>query len=135
MEWLALLMFICVCVVLLAGYPVAFSLAGTALIFAGIGVAIGELNPLILKSAFSRLFGIMQNPTLIAVPLFVFMGVMLEKAKIAEKLLTRHGGIIFGNPGRTRHFCCVGGRITRGQYRYCRRNGGYHGTAFFTDNA
>ncbi|TQV88314.1 TRAP transporter large permease subunit [Aliikangiella coralliicola] len=99
MEWLALLMFICVCLVLLAGYPVAFSLAGTALIFAAIGVATGDLHPALLKSAFSRLFGIMQNPTLIAVPLFVFMGVMLEKAKIAEKLLTGMAGLFAGTPG------------------------------------
>ncbi|WP_196139117.1 TRAP transporter large permease subunit [Aliikangiella sp. G2MR2-5] len=99
MEILALLMFICVCVVLLAGYPVAFSLAGTALVFAFAGVALGEIHPAILKSAFSRLYGIMQNPTLIAVPLFVFMGVMLEKAKIAEKLLTGMTGLFASAPG------------------------------------
>jgi len=99
MEWLAILMFVVVCIVLLMGYPVAFSLAGTALIFAGIAIAMGELHPAILKSVFSRLFGIMQNPTLIAVPLFVFMGVMLEKAKIAEKLLTSMAGLFSGAPG------------------------------------
>ncbi len=99
MEWLALLMFICVCIVLLAGYPVAFSLAGTALLFAGIGVLTGDVNPLMLKSAFSRLFGIMNNQTLIAVPLFVFMGVMLEKSKIAEKLLTGMASLFAGAPG------------------------------------
>jgi len=99
MEWLALLMFICVCIVLLAGYPVAFSLAGTALIFALIAVSMGELHPAILKSTFSRLFGIMQNSTLAAVPLFVFMGVMLEKAKIAERLLSSMAGIFSAAPG------------------------------------
>lgn len=99
MEYLALLMFLVVCVVLLLGYPVAFSLAGTALFFAGIAVYTGELHPAILKSAFSRLFGIMQNQTLIAVPLFVFMGVMLEKAKIAEKLLTSMASIFADLPG------------------------------------
>ncbi|WP_444996639.1 TRAP transporter large permease [Aliikangiella sp. IMCC44359] len=99
MEWLALLMFICVCIVLLSGYPVAFSLAGTALIFAAIAVATDQLNPVILKTSFSRLFGIMQNPTLIAVPLFVFMGVMLEKAKIAEKLLTSMASLFSRSPG------------------------------------
>lgn len=99
MEWVPLLMFVTVCVVLLAGYPVAFSLAGTALLFAGIGVLSGELHPAILKSSFSRLFGLMQNQTLIAVPLFVFMGVMLEKAKIAERLLTSMAGLFAGAPG------------------------------------
>ncbi len=99
MEYLALLMFVVVCLVLLLGYPVAFSLAGTALFFAGFAVYTGELHPAILKSAFSRLFGIMQNQTLIAVPLFVFMGAMLEKAKIAEKLLTSMASIFAGAPG------------------------------------
>jgi tripartite ATP-independent transporter DctM subunit len=99
MEWMAILMFVVVCIVLLAGYPVAFSLAGTALFFAAIAILKGDLHPAILKSAFSRLYGIMQNPTLIAVPLFVFMGVMLEKAKIAEKLLTSMAGLFSGAPG------------------------------------
>jgi len=88
MEWLALLMFITVCLVLLSGYPVAFSLAGTGILFAIIGVQLELIHPAILKNAGSRLFGVIQNPTLIAVPLFVFMGGMLEKAKIADKLLT-----------------------------------------------
>jgi len=88
MEWLALLMFICVCLVLLSGYPVALSLAGTGILFALIGVQMELIHPAILKNAGSRLFGIIQNPTLIAVPLFVFMGGMLEKAKIADKLLS-----------------------------------------------
>jgi len=88
MEWLALLMFVCVCLVLLTGYPVAFSLAGTGILFAIIGVQLELIHPAILKNAGSRLFGVIQNPTLIAVPLFVFMGGMLEKAKIADKLLT-----------------------------------------------
>ena len=87
MEWLALIMFICVCLVLLSGYPVAFSLAGTGILFALIGVQMDLIHPAILKNVGSRLFGIIQNPTLIAVPLFVFMGGILEKAKIADNLL------------------------------------------------
>ncbi len=88
MEWLALMMFIGVCLVLLCGYPVAFSLAGTGILFAMIGIQMELIHPAILKNAGSRLFGIIQNPTLIAVPLFVFMGGMLEKSKIADKLLS-----------------------------------------------
>ncbi len=99
MEWLALGMFVSVCLILLAGYPVAFSLAGTALIFAGIGIISGELHPAILKSTFSRLFGIMQNSTLIAVPLFIFMGTLLEKTKIAEKLLMGISGLFAQTSG------------------------------------
>lgn len=81
------LMFASVCGVLLLGYPVAFSLAGTALAFAGIGVLTGSFEPAILTAFPSRIYGIMTNQTLIAVPLFVLMGVMLEKSKVAESLL------------------------------------------------
>ena len=87
MEWLALLLFLSVIVVLLAGFPVAFTLGGTALIFAGIGVVTGEFNQALMSSLPNRVFGIMNNETLVAVPLFVFMGVTLERARIAEELL------------------------------------------------
>jgi len=98
MEWLAFLMFLFVCLVLLSGYPVAFSLAGTGILFAIIGVQLDLIHPAILKNAGSRLFGIIQNPTLIAVPLFVFMGAMLEKAKIADKLLTGIAQLLGNRP-------------------------------------
>lgn len=87
MEWVALLLFLTVIVVLLAGFPVAFTLGGTALIFAAIGVLAGEFHEALLSGLPNRIFGIMNNETLIAVPLFVFMGVTLERARIAEELL------------------------------------------------
>ena len=87
MEWTALLLFLTVIVVLLAGFPVAFTLGGVALAFAGIGVLAGEFNEALLTGLPNRVFGIMNNETLVAVPLFVFMGVMLERARIAEELL------------------------------------------------
>ncbi len=87
MEYLSLLMFLVVCLVLLLGYPVAYSLAGTALIFAGIGAFLGVFDTSYLQAVPSRLFGIVSNQTLIAVPLFVFMGIMLEKSRVAEDLL------------------------------------------------
>ena len=87
MAALSFLMFAAVVVILLAGYPVAFTLAGTALLFAGIGVAAGVFDPVFLETMPNRVFGIMNNVTLIAVPLFVFMGVTLERARIAEDLL------------------------------------------------
>ncbi|MEE4184571.1 MAG: TRAP transporter large permease subunit [Gammaproteobacteria bacterium] len=80
-------MFAAVVVVLLAGYPVAFSLAGTALLFAAIGGVAGVFDSVFLTTLPNRVFGIMSNVTLIAVPLFVFMGVTLERARIAEDLL------------------------------------------------
>ncbi len=87
MEWVALLLFLSVIVLLLAGFPVAFSLAGTALIFALVGVIGGGFEAAFLSALPSRVFGIMSNETLVAVPLFVFMGVTLERARIAEELL------------------------------------------------
>ncbi len=87
MELLPLLLFAGAIVVLLLGYSVAFSLAGTGLIFAAIGIMTGHFEASFLEAVPNRLFGIMNNAVLIAVPLFVFMGVMLEKSKIAEELL------------------------------------------------
>jgi tripartite ATP-independent transporter DctM subunit len=87
MEWVALLLFLSAVIVLLAGFPVAFTLGGTALVFAGIGVLTGDFNQALLSGLPNRIFGIMNNETLIAVPLFVFMGVTLERARIAEELL------------------------------------------------
>ncbi len=73
--------------VLISGYPVALTLGGTALIFAWLGTLSGIFDPAFLDALPNRIFGIMSNQTLIAVPLFVFMGVMLERSKIAESLL------------------------------------------------
>jgi tripartite ATP-independent transporter DctM subunit len=87
MEWMALLLFASVVLALLAGFPVAFTLGGTALAFAGVGAVTGAFNDALLSSLPNRVFGIMGNETLVAVPLFVFMGVTLERARIAEDLL------------------------------------------------
>ncbi|MCO4799104.1 MAG: TRAP transporter large permease subunit [Colwelliaceae bacterium] len=95
MEYLALLMFVVVCLVLLLGYPVAFSLAGTALLFAGIGNFLGVFEATFLNALPSRIYGVINNQTLLAVPLFVFMGAMLERSKIAENLLNAMS-VLFG---------------------------------------
>jgi tripartite ATP-independent transporter DctM subunit len=87
-EALPILMFVAICAVLMLGYPVAFSLAGTAMIFAGIGIAVGVFDASFLSALPNRLFGTVTNVTLIAVPLFVLMGVLLEKSRLAEELLS-----------------------------------------------
>jgi len=86
-DMIPLLLFLAVCLVLMAGYPVAFSLAGTALGFAFAGQLTGSFDNAFLQALPNRLYGIMTNVTLIAVPLFVFMGVMLERSRVAENLL------------------------------------------------
>ena len=96
MEWVAALLFVAVILVLLAGFPVAFTLGGTALIFATVGTFTGSFSEALLLSLPNRVFGIMTNETLVAVPLFVFMGVTLERARIAEELLETLSGL-FGS--------------------------------------
>ncbi len=95
-EVMSLLLFISVCLVLLTGYPVAFALSGTALLFAFIGILTGTFDTAFLTALPNRLYGIMTNMTLIAVPLFIFMGVMLEKSKVADKLLDTMA-LLFGS--------------------------------------
>ena len=81
-ETLDILMFVCACGFLLMGFPVAFTLAGTALLFAFIGMGLGVFDWQFVSALTNRIFGnAMWNEVLIAVPLFVFMGVMLEKSK------------------------------------------------------
>jgi tripartite ATP-independent transporter DctM subunit len=86
-EYLAFWMFLTVFIVLLSGFPVAFALSGTALCFATVGIQLDLFDTAFLHALPNRLFGILNNETLIAVPLFVFMGVMLERAQLAEDLL------------------------------------------------
>ena len=98
-EFIPLLMFGVICLVLLAGFPVAFSLAGTALIFAGIGTLTGTFEGAFLGAIPNRLYGDMTNMTLVAVPLFVFMGVLLEKSNLAQDLLSNMAEVIGGFRG------------------------------------
>ena len=86
-EALDLLMFASACLLLMSGFPVAFTLAGTALLFGFIGQAAGVFDIGFFYALPQRIFGTMTNEVLMAVPLFVFMGTMLERARIAEDLL------------------------------------------------
>ncbi len=95
-EILAIVMFVTTLALLLFGFPVAFTLAGSALIFAFIGDFLDIFNFRMLFFFPQRIYGIMINEALVAVPLFIFMGVMLEKTKIASKLLESIGDL-FGS--------------------------------------
>ena len=87
MEYLSLYLFLAVCLFLMLGYPVAFTLAGTALAFATGGVLTGVFDAGFLSALPARIFGTVNNSTLIAVPLFILMGTILEKSRVAEELL------------------------------------------------
>jgi len=90
-EWLDLAMFVALCGFILLGFPVSFTLAGTALIFGMLGLAMGVFDADFLGVFPNRIYGVMTNEVLIAVPLFIFMGVMLERSKVAEELLDTMG--------------------------------------------
>jgi len=98
-ETLAVAMVLAVCGLLLVGYPAAFTLAGVSLSFAGLGAALGIMDFALLGALPARIFGIMTNDVLLAIPLFIFMGVMLERSRIAEELLETMGRLFGGLPG------------------------------------
>ena len=98
-EYIPLIMVGVAFLLLLLGYPVALTLSGTALITALLGIAGGTFDLAFLTAAPNRLFGIISNQTLVAVPLFVLMGVILEKSKIAERLLSSMSNLFGPLPG------------------------------------
>jgi tripartite ATP-independent transporter DctM subunit len=95
-ETLAVLMVVAVCIVLFAGYPVALTLGGVSLAFAAFGHVFGVMHIATLGALPARVFGVMTNDVLVAIPLFIFMGVMLERSQIAEQLLDAMGRL-FGS--------------------------------------
>ncbi len=96
---IAIFLFITICAFLMAGFPVAFTLAGVALAFATIGVGFGVFDAGFIFALPERIFGIMNNNLLTAVPLFVVMGVLLEQSKIAEKMLQQMAVLFRKLPG------------------------------------
>src|SRR6476660_5055165 len=91
LEYMAPLMFAGLVVFLLLGYPVAFSLAFTGLAFALLGIELGMLQPALLQALPERVLGIMANSTLLAIPFFTLMGLILERSGMAEELLATIG--------------------------------------------
>ena len=98
-EFLAVAMVVAVCALLLVGYPVALTLAGVSLGFAILGAALDVMNLALLGALPARIFGVMSNDVLLAIPLFIFMGVMLERSRIAEDLLETMGRLFGALPG------------------------------------
>ena len=98
-EILAVLMVVAVCVLLFAGYPVGLTLGGVSLAFAALGHITGAMDIGLLYALPQRMFGVMTNTVLLAIPLFIFMGVMLERSAIAEDLLETMGRLFGTLPG------------------------------------
>ncbi|MCA9921046.1 MAG: TRAP transporter large permease subunit [Anaerolineales bacterium] len=90
-EWLAIVMFVLFLILILSGYPVAFSFAGTAIVFGAIGLAVGAFPISRMGLLQNRWFGAMSDFTLLAIPFFVFMGAIFEKSGLAEQLLNTIG--------------------------------------------
>ena len=99
LELLPLIFFVVVCLVLMMGYPVALTLAGVSILFAGVGTLSGTFDAAYITLIPNRVYGVLVNQNLFAVPLFIFMGSMLEKSRIAEDLL-KNMALVFGRfPG------------------------------------
>ena len=94
-QWLGPGMFLAALVFLSLGYPVAFSLGGVAILYGLVGIFLGVFDASLFSAMPQRIFGTMSNYTLLAIPYFIFMGAMLEKTGIAERLLETMG-ILFG---------------------------------------
>ena len=114
---MALVMFLVVVAIMLAGFPVAFTLAGTALIFALVGALTGAFDTAFLGTMPARVFGIMGNETLVAVPLFIMMGEILVRSGIADRMyrILSHwlgsipGGLLHSNIASCAMFAAVSG--------------------------
>jgi len=98
-EYVGLYLFLAVCLMLMLGYPVAFTLAGTALVFATGGILAGVFDIGFLSALPGRIYGTVNNTSLIAVPLFILMGTILEKSRVAEELLDSMARLMGGLRG------------------------------------
>lgn len=108
---LCLFMVFAVCALMLAGFPVAFTLGGTGLVFAGFATLFGTFDFDLLAAFPQRIVRTMSNEVLVAVPLFVFMGLMLERSKVAEELLDNMGKLFGTLPGGLAYSVCVVGAL------------------------
>ena len=91
LEWLPPIMFAVLLVFMVSGFPVAFALAANGLLFGYVAIEQGLMSPALLQALPDRIFGIMSNDTLLAIPFFTFMGLVLERSGMAEDLLETIG--------------------------------------------
>jgi len=121
LEFMAPLMFAGLVVFLLLGYPVAFSLAFTGLAFGLLGIQLGMLQPALLQALPERVLGIMANSTLLAIPFFTLMGLILERSGMAEDLLDTIGQVFGSIRGGVAYAWCSSARCSRRRPAWWRR--------------
>ena len=132
---MAPIMFGSLVVVLLLGYPAAFSLAFVGLFYALLGIWLGQFQPDFLQALPERIYGVMSNDTLLAIPFFTFMGLVLERSGMAEDLLDTIGQL-FGTVRGGLGLCGDLRRRAAGcHHRRRRRLGHFHGTDLAADHA
>ena len=98
--------------VLLLGYPAAFSLGAVGLIYAFVGIQLGEFRPDFLQALPERVYGVMNNDTLLAIPFFTFMGLVLERSGMAEDLLDTIGQLFGTIRGGLAYAVCSSARCS-----------------------
>ena len=106
LEWLWLVMFGVTFALIFLGYPVAFALGGTAVLFSGLGIHYCFFRPAWVELFPERLFGVMSNQVLLAVPFFIFMGTLLQKSRLAEDLLRTADIAMYHAKSRGLGFSC-----------------------------
>ena len=132
---MAPIMFASLVIMLLLGYPAAFSLGAVGLIYALVGIELGEFRPDFLRALPERVYGVMNNDTLLAIPFFTFMGLVLERSGMAEDLLDTIGQL-FGTIRGGLALCrCICRRVARGNYRRGRSLGDLDGPDLAADHA
>lgn len=127
---IAPLMFAGLIIFLLLGYPVAFALAANGIAFGLLGIALGLLEPSLFQALPDRIWGVMSNETLLAVPFFTFMGLLLERSGMAEDLLDTIGQLFGGVRGGLAYAVIFCGRAVSGDHRRCCGIGNFDGADF-----
>ena len=134
-HYMAPIMFASLVIFLLLGYPVAFSLAANGLIFGLIGIQLGLFHPDFLQALPERIYGIMNNDVLLAIPFFTFMGLILERSGMAEDLLDTIGQLFGTIRGRARLCRDLRRRAPGGDHGRGRRFGHLDGVDLAADHA
>jgi len=133
-HYMAPIMFASLVIFLLLGYPVAFSLAANGLIFGLIGIQLGLFHPDFLQALPERIYGIMNNDVLLAIPFFTFMGLILERSGMAEDLLDTIGQL-FGTIRGGLAYAVIRRRTPGGDHGRGRRFGHLDGVDLAADHA